>query len=294
MYDYCKEYSSRNINLVTNKKNKNLEQEVNKNIKAESKQSIFILKTLVTPTNYLDSCNRIIKLLANDCSEYIVAANVHVIMTGYFNPTYQTNINQAFMVTPDGMPLVWKLRLLGIKNQTRVYGPDLMLALCKTLAENEIPIYLYGGTELTLEKLQIKLTRKFPNLNIVGTHSPPFRPLTSSEEVEDRRRIENSGAKVIFVGLGCPKQEEWMARQKGYLNGVMIGVGAAFRFHTGEVPQAPQWMMKAGLEWLYRLVSEPRRLWKRYVFNNPVFVYLAFLQLVRHWFTSQNYQSNRN
>lgn len=250
--------------------------------------SPLILKTPVTLTNYSDSCDRIIELALSGRSEYIIAANVHVVMTGYFDTAYQTIINQAAMVTLDGIPLVWAIRLLGQKNPTRVYGPDLMLALCETLAQNAIPIYLYGGTEFTLEKLQTNLTHKFPNLNIVGTHSPPFRPLTSQEEAEDRQRIENSGAKVIFVGLGCPKQEEWMARQKGQLKGVMIGVGAAFRFHTGEVSQAPRWMMKVGLEWLYRLISEPRRLWKRYAFNNPAFVILFSAQLLRHWLNPQN------
>ena len=241
---------------------------------------LFILKTAVDATGYEDSCDRIINLVENNSSSYIIPANVHVVMSGYFNQKYQEIINNATLVTPDGMPLVWGLKLLGITNQTRVYGPDLMLVLCEKLANLSIPIYLYGGTELMLEKLHHNLQEKYPNLIIAGTYSPPFRPLTEEEEKEDRQRIQNSGAKVLFVGLGCPKQEQWMARQKDKLNLVMLGVGAAFSFHSGEVSQAPRWMMKIGLEWLYRFLQEPQRLWQRYIINNPLFLILFTWQLI--------------
>jgi N-acetylglucosaminyldiphosphoundecaprenol N-acetyl-beta-D-mannosaminyltransferase len=242
-----------------------------------------IVGTRIDATSYEDACDRIETWVHQKISGYIVAANVHVVMMGYWQPSYQKVINQAILVTPDGMPLVWAMRLLGVKKQSRVYGPDLMLAWCDRAARLQIPLYLYGGTEIMLERLKNSLEQKFPGILIVGTHSPPFRPLIAAEEAIDIQRIHNTGAKVVLVGLGCPKQEEWMARQQGKLEAVMIGVGAAFSFHSGEVSQAPRWMMQWGLEWLYRFVTEPKRLWKRYLVNNPVFLILFGLQLCKHW-----------
>ena len=205
-------------------------------------------------------------------------------MTAYWNLTYQNAINNAALVTPDGMPLVWALRLLGIKNQQRVYGPDLMLDWCNRAAQLNLPIYLYGSTSHTLHKLSAELHLRFPKLLIAGSYAPPFRHLTPAEEDADIQRMRESGAKVVFLGLGCPKQEQWMYRNRGKFPGVMIGVGAAFSFLSGEVKQAPRWMMKFGLEWLYRFSQEPRRLWKRYLINNPVFLILLGSQLITHWF----------
>jgi N-acetylglucosaminyldiphosphoundecaprenol N-acetyl-beta-D-mannosaminyltransferase len=242
-----------------------------------------ILGSRVDATSYRDACDRIQAWAEARNSCYIVAANVHVVMTAYWQQQYQKIVNQAALVTPDGMPLVWALRLLGINGQTRVYGPDLMLAWCDRAARLAMPIYLYGGTELMLEKLQQNLTQQFPSLAIAGSYAPPFRFLTQEEEAVDVQRINDSGAAVVFVGLGCPKQEEWMARQQGKITGVMIGVGAAFSFHSGEVAQAPRWMMKVGLEWLYRFAQEPKRLWQRYCINNPAFVILFSWQLLQYW-----------
>ncbi|MDJ0678342.1 MAG: WecB/TagA/CpsF family glycosyltransferase [Xenococcaceae cyanobacterium MO_167.B52] len=245
-------------------------------------KKVRIISTFIHNTSYQDACNRITHWVKNHTSCYIVAANVHVVMMGYWDRKYREILNNAELVTPDGMPLVWGMRLLGIKNQTRVYGPDLMMEWCDHAAKMGIPIYLYGGKTSTLEKLQNNLKQKFPNLIIAGTHAPPFRPLTEQEETEDRERIHHSGAKVVFVGLGCPKQEQWMARQKNKLQTVMIGVGAAFSFHSGEVDQAPRWMMKIGFEWLYRFSQEPKRLWQRYLINNPAFVALFIWKLLKH------------
>jgi N-acetylglucosaminyldiphosphoundecaprenol N-acetyl-beta-D-mannosaminyltransferase len=247
----------------------------------------FVLGSRINATSYKDACDRIQAWAKARNSCYIVAANVHVVMTGYWQPAFQQVINQAALVTPDGMPLVWALRLLGFSKQTRVYGPDLMLAWCDRAAQLGMPIYLYGGTEPMLEKLRYNLTEKFPGLAIAGTYAPPFRPLTLEEELEDVQRIQHSGASVVFIGLGCPKQEEWMARQQGKLAAVMVGVGAAFSFHSGEVAQAPRWMMRLGLEWLYRFAQEPRRLWQRYCINNPAFAILLGLQLLQHWWQSK-------
>jgi len=244
---------------------------------------VTVISTPVYATSYADACDRIQAWAEARNSCYIVAANVHVVMTAYWQRQYQKVINQAVLVTPDGMPLVWALRSLGIRDQTRVYGPDLMLAWCDRATQLEMPIYLYGGTESMLEKLQHNLTQQCPSLAIAGSYAPPFRTLTLEEEVADVQRINESGAAVVFVGLGCPKQEEWMARQQGKVAAVMIGVGAAFSFHSGEVAQAPRWMMKVGLEWLYRFSQEPKRLWQRYCINNPAFVVLFGWQLLRHW-----------
>lgn len=252
---------------------------------------IPILNSNVDSTDYTDGCDRIQVLAETQTSSYIIAANVHVVMTGVWQSEYQKIINEAALVTPDGMPLVWAMRQLGSDSQSRVYGPDLMLAWCERAAEKDLPIYLYGGTEVMLEKLTEQLSQKFPAMKIAGTHSPPFRLLTPEEEQQDCDRINASGASVVFVALGCPKQEQWMARQQGRISAVMIGVGAAFSFHSGEVKQSPRWMMQLGLEWLYRFCVEPRRLWRRYLINNPMFILLVSQQLLKQKFQRQQKQA---
>jgi len=242
-----------------------------------------ILTTRIDATSYEDACDRIENWAETGTSRYIVAANVHVVMTARRDARYRDVLQQAALITPDGMPLVWGLRLLGVAGQPRVYGPDLMLAWCERAARLGSPIYLYGGTPDVLNRLARNLHQRFPGLAIAGLHAPPFRTLTPAEEAEDRDRIHRSGARVVFVGLGCPKQEYWMARQRGHLQAVAIGVGAAFNFHSGTVSQAPRWMMRLGLEWLYRFACEPRRLWQRYLVNNPVFLVLFGSQLLRHY-----------
>lgn len=212
---------------------------------------------------------------------YVVAANVHVVMIAYRDLVYRNILNHAALVTPDGMPLVWGLRWLGVRDQPRVYGPDLMLAWCQRAADLGLPIYLYGGTADRLVRLKAYLQQRFPALVISGSQAPPFRTLSPEEEAIDVQRIRRSGARVVLVGLGCPKQEQWMYRQVNQIEAVMIGVGAAFDFFSGEVSQAPRWMMALGLEWVYRLSQEPGRLWRRYLINNPQFMVLFGLQLLR-------------
>ncbi|NJR50154.1 MAG: WecB/TagA/CpsF family glycosyltransferase [Leptolyngbyaceae cyanobacterium CSU_1_3] len=246
-------------------------------------KAVEVLGTRIDCTSYAEACDRIQRWATQKTSCYVVAANVHVVMTAYWRKPYQQVLKSAALVTPDGMPLVWALRLLKDPTQTRVYGPDLMLSWCDRAAQSGLSIYLYGGTEAILEKLHHNLQQRFPNLTIAGSYAPPFRDLTAAEEARDCDRIHASGASVVFVALGCPKQEEWMARQQGKLQAVAIGVGAAFSFHSGQVPQAPRWLMHLGLEWLCRFAAEPRRLWKRYLFNNPAFVLLFGWQLVKHY-----------
>jgi N-acetylglucosaminyldiphosphoundecaprenol N-acetyl-beta-D-mannosaminyltransferase len=251
------------------------------------KNSEMILGTQVQFTNYEQVCDHILTWAHTKQSCYIIAANVHVVMTAYWNPTYCQVVNNAALVTPDGMPLVLALRWLGHLQASRVYGPDLMLVCCQHAAQKQVPIYLYGGTNAMLEKLQDNLRSKFPALDIAGAYAPPFRELTPEEEQQDIARIHHSGAAIVFVALGCPKQELWMARQQGQLHAVMVGVGAAFGFHSGMVSQSPLWMMNLGLEWLYRLAVEPRRLWKRYLINNPVFAVLLAYQLFQYKFKAK-------
>jgi N-acetylglucosaminyldiphosphoundecaprenol N-acetyl-beta-D-mannosaminyltransferase len=241
----------------------------------------LILGSRIDVTSYKDACDRIQTWAIAQKSCYIIAANVHVVMTAYWNPTYRQVVNNAVLVTPDGMPLVWALRLLGQQHTPRVYGPDLMLAWCQRASDMNLSIYLYGGTEAMLQQLQQKFRSQFPQLIIAGAHAPPFKELTPDEEANDIERINASGANVVFVALGCPKQEYWMARQQNHIQAVMIGVGAAFAFHSGEVKQAPRWIMAVGLEWLYRFAVEPRRLWKRYLINNPAFILLFGIQLLK-------------
>jgi N-acetylglucosaminyldiphosphoundecaprenol N-acetyl-beta-D-mannosaminyltransferase len=242
-----------------------------------------ILGSCVNIINYSDACDRILNWAHTRQSHYIIAANVHVIMTAYWNRSYRHIVNQAALITPDGMPLVWALRRLGWSAATRVYGPDLMLECCQRAAQEKVSIYLYGGTDIMLQKLQENLLARFPALRIAGTHAPPFRELTDEETAADIDLIHQSGAAIVFVALGCPKQEIWMAQHQDKLQAVMIGVGAAFGFHSGTVSQAPRWMMHLGLEWFYRLGTEPKRLWQRYLINNPAFVLLFGIQLLKHW-----------
>ncbi len=239
-----------------------------------------ILQTQIHITNYNNACDYILHWLSINKYGYIVAANVHVVMSGYWSADYQKILDQALLVTPDGMPLVWGLRILGIQKQTRVYGPDLMLACCQRCELMGIPIFLYGSTISTLDKLQKNLISTFPKLIVAGMLSPPFHPLSAQEEDLLCQKIIASGAKIVFVGLGCPKQEQWMSRQQGKLDAILLGVGAAFRFHAHEVSQAPRWVMSLGLEWFYRFLMEPRRLWKRYLINNPAFLLLFTKQLL--------------
>ncbi|MEE9466114.1 MAG: WecB/TagA/CpsF family glycosyltransferase, partial [Candidatus Neomarinimicrobiota bacterium] len=193
----------------------------------------------------------------------------------------QAIVNGADLVTPDGVPLVWGLRLLGFKKAERVYGPALTPIVCREAAGKGIPVGFYGGTEEVLEQMKANLLREYPGLEIAYSFSPPFRTLTEAENSTIVQNILGSGARVLFVGIGCPKQERWMAANKSRLPLPLIGVGAAFDFIAGAKAQAPSWVQRAGLEWLFRVITEPRRLWRRYLYHNPRFLYKFAGQLLR-------------
>ncbi len=223
-------------------------------------------------------------VIATDGRAYVTAAAVNLVMSAHEDPDTRAAVLGATLAVPDGQPLVWALRALGERRATRVYGPDLMARFCARAAVSGTPMYLYGGrTPEALELLQQRLLERFPGLRIVGGFSPPFRELTEAEEREVIEAIDSSGAAVVWVGTGQPKQEKWMAQMRPRLSAPMlVGVGAAFDFHAGLVPQAPGWMQRNGLEWVYRLSREPRRLWRRYARYNPRFVASFARQYLDH------------
>ena len=213
-------------------------------------------------------------------SRAVYAANVHVIMEGHDDVKFRKILNRADLIAPDGMPLVWMMRLKGVKSQQRTYGPTLMLCVLEMAAREGIPVGFYGGMPTTLARLVNRIKMVHPGLQVGYTFSPPFRSLNSEEAKQIGHEITSSGIRILFVGLGCPRQEIWIDGQRGCLSAVMIGVGAAFDFHAGTKPQAPAWMQKIGLEWLFRLLTEPRRLWKRYLYHNPRFIFLGIADLL--------------
>jgi N-acetylglucosaminyldiphosphoundecaprenol N-acetyl-beta-D-mannosaminyltransferase len=231
-------------------------------------------------TSYADAVQRCLGWARPPQSRYVCAANVHMVMEAHDDGAYRDAVNAADLVTPDGMPLVWALRLQGVREATRVYGPDLTLHVCRAAAKEGLSVGLYGSTPECLKDFADFLNRTYPGIRIACAISPPFRGLTTQEDDQYTRQIVASGARILLVGLGCPKQERWMATHAGAIPAVMLGVGAAFDFHAGRTRQAPRWMMAAGLEWLFRLAVDPKRLWKRYVWHNPRFVCLLVKQLL--------------
>jgi N-acetylglucosaminyldiphosphoundecaprenol N-acetyl-beta-D-mannosaminyltransferase len=234
----------------------------------------------VTVTNYLDVSKNIIEISQKRLGAYVCVSNVHMCMETFDNPDFCKIVNGADLVVPDGKPIVWGQRLLGEKTASQVRGSDLLLTICKEAEKVKIPIGLYGGTEKSLNELIKYLNNNYPSLKITFSISPPFREPTQEEDENYIKAINASGIKILFVGIGCPKQEKWMAKHKEKLHCVMIGVGAAFDFFSGQKKHAPVWMQRTGLEWLFRLASDPKRLWKRYFKHNPRFVFYFLKQLL--------------
>ncbi len=232
----------------------------------------------ISTGNYSSFVSRLLEL-SEKGSSYTCVANVHMLVEAYNDPAFANVVNNADVVTPDGMPLTWGLKLIHGIQQDRVAGMDLLPDLLKEAETKSISVYFYGGTSEMLTQTEKYIHKNFPNLITGGMYSPPFRALTSEEEAEIVTRINNSGAKLVFVALGCPKQENWMASMKGRVNACMIGIGGALPVLVGMQSRAPLWMQKTGLEWLYRLAQEPRRLFKRYAVTNTLFVCL----LVKAW-----------
>ncbi|AUN95718.1 glycosyltransferase [Pseudazoarcus pumilus] len=215
-------------------------------------------------------------------SRYVCICNAHSVVTARQDANFGEIIRNADMATADGAPVAWLMRRLGHAGQQRINGPDLMWRYCEDAARRGESIFLYGASQATLDALVERLQTTFPGLGIAGAISPPYRALTPQEDAENVERINASGAGTVWVSLGCPKQEQWMAAHHGRIHAVMIGVGAAFDYHAGTLRRAPLWMQRNGLEWLYRLCSEPRRLWRRYLVTNTLFVMHAARQLACH------------
>ena len=204
---------------------------------------------------------------------YICVTGVHGVMEAQNDENFRAILNQAFLCTPDGMPMVWMGKIHGHSEMRRVYGPDLMLEVCAWSEKNQCRHFFFGGANGVADKLAEKLKARFPKMQIVGTFTPPFRPLNPAEEKELREKIRVARPDILWVGLSTPKQEKFMAEFSPTLEATLtIGVGAAFDFHSGRIKQAPRWMQRSGLEWFYRLCTEPRRLARRYFKNNPLFV----------------------
>ena len=231
-----------------------------------------ILGMRVDATDYADATERIARWAAQGESRYVCCSNVHMVMEAHDSVEFKQVVNNASLVTADGVPLVWALKALKVPNVSRVYGPELTMHVCERAARDGLPVALYGGTPESLEAFAAVLRERFPGIQLPCLISPPFRTPTAEEDAEYTRQIVESGARIVMVGIGCPKQERWMAAHAGRIPAVMLGIGAAFDFHSGRVRQAPGALQRMGLEWLFRLVMEPRRLWKRYARHNPRFV----------------------
>jgi N-acetylglucosaminyldiphosphoundecaprenol N-acetyl-beta-D-mannosaminyltransferase len=239
-----------------------------------------ILGTRVDRTSYPAATKQVLAWARKRESRYVCAANVKTVMDAYDSPAYQRIVNRADLIIPDGVPLVWMMRHLGTRDQTRVYGPTLTLEVAKAAAMEGIPIGLLGGTQEVLDRLAANLIDRFPGIKISYRYSPPFRPLSPEEDEQVVQTVNASGTRILFIGLGSPKQDRWMADHSGRIQAVMLGVGASFDFIAGTKRQAPRWMQNNGLEWLFRLSQEPGRLWRRYFYHNPRFIALVMMEML--------------
>lgn len=240
----------------------------------------------VDVVNLQSTLDQVEQMAASRRGAYVCVSNVHMCMEVFDSTEFQFVVNNADLVIPDGRPLSWAQKLLGHKAAEQVRGQDIMTAICQGAGRQGLNIGFYGGSsDGFLVQVVSQLKDSYSDIQITYTYSPPFRPLTESEDDEVVRSINDSGVNVLFVGIGCPKQERWMAEHKSKLNCVMLGVGAAFDFIAGEKRHAPRWMQRIGMEWLFRLCSEPSRLWRRYFNTNPRFIWY----LMQQWLTDRKY-----
>ncbi len=238
-----------------------------------------ILGVMVDVVDYESAVDQIIHAAKEERGYAATALAVHGVMTGALDQEHRFRLNQFDLVVPDGQPVRWALNLLHSTHlRDRVYGPTLMLELCERAARDGIAIYLYGSDASVLTNLRARLQERFPSLRIAGSQPSKFRRITNDEKKEIVDQIRSSGAQLVFAGLGCPRQEVWAYEFRDALSMPVIAVGAAFDFHAGTLPQAPQRLQRAGLEWAYRLVQEPRRLWRRYAFLNPLYMAMVTAQ----------------
>ena len=248
------------------------------------KSSVPITNVLGSPVTSLrleEQVSLILTWAKTHKSKVVYLANSHMLMEAYWNQQFAKVLKKADLVSPDGMPLVWMLRLMGIHNQDRVAGMDVFINLCRLASIFNVKVFFLGSTLEVLNSMKNKLQQEFPLLSIAGTEALPFRPLTPEEDEALIEKINSSNAGLVFVCLGCPKQENWIAQHKDKINGVMIGVGAVFAVYAGLQKRAPSIIRQLGLEWLYRLIQEPSRLWIRYRKTIPPFIWLSVKQLLK-------------
>lgn len=241
----------------------------------------YILGMRVDATSYRSAARQILDWARAGGGRTVCCGTVHMVMECFDDPEFRRAVNSAGLVTADGVPLVWTLRGLGVRGATRVYGPDLTRAVLAAAEHDGLEVGFYGGSPATLAKLVAATAQAHPRLAIRYSWAPPFRPLTPAEDAAAVAAIRASGVRLLFVGLGCPKQERWAAAHRHQIPAVILGVGAAFDFLAGVKPQAPAWVQRMGCEWLFRLALEPGRLWKRYLKHNPRFAWHCGAQLWR-------------
>ena len=242
--------------------------------------TIDIIGSPVTALPFEVQINIILEWAMSKVSKVICVANTHMLVESYWHSEFSSVLKNADIVTPDGMPLVWMLKLMGAGTQNRVAGLDILLSLCKLAPLRDIPLFFLGADTVTLEKMRKNLMDLFPNLKIAGMEPLPFRPLTSTEDEAMIKTIHDRGAAIVLLALGCPKQELWMNQHKDKIQAVMIGLGGAFPVFAQSQKRAPYWIRHLGGEWLYRLTQEPSRLFKRYMTTIPAFIWLACKQIL--------------
>ena len=257
-------------------------------------RKVSLLGVHVSVTDYEEATSLILEAARRRIPGTVACQAVHALVTASGDATMRTVVNAFDLVTPDGQPIRWAMNLLHRTSlRQRVYGPTLTLRLCRRAAEEGVPVYLYGSLPEVVARLRANLTAWFPGLQVAGAESPPFRPLAPEEDEETVRRINSSGAGILLLGLGCPKQDLFAYEHRLRIRPVQVCVGAAFDFHAGSKRMAPPWMQCCGLEWLFRLLQEPRRLWRRYLVTNSVFIAKLATELIRRVFGKEDQESSR-
>ena len=244
-------------------------------------EKIEIFDVGVHVTDFETALDTVSDWSAQGASRKVVFCNVHSLMSARNDAGFLEVLNGADLVLPDGAPVAFLMRRLGFRRQARISGPDFMWRYLAKARDHGESLFLFGGTETTLRALSARLQEHFPGLRIAGTCSPPFRPPTLEETRAHIRMIEDSGARTVWVSLGCPKQERWMMEEGRDIQAILLGVGAAFNYHAGLLPRAPVWMQSLGFEWAYRLFQQPGTLWRRYLSTNSQFLYLLFRAFIR-------------
>ncbi len=249
--------------------------------KKSSNSKVRVLSLFPNVTSLDGIIEKVEDIIKSRKGGYICFSTVHMVMEAYDNPEFAEKVNNADYIVTDGMPIVWVQKLQGAKEASRIRANDLMIEICRYAEQKGFSVGFYGSKPSVLESILRRAEKNFPNLKIVYAFSPPFRNLSAEEDEEITKAINQANPDILFVGLGCPKQENWMADHKNKLRAVMLGVGASFDFFAGNIRECPAWLGNLGLEWFFRFIQEPKRLWRRYLLLNPRFIVLAVLQLLK-------------